>query len=225
MILEGYVTDKSKSPITNAIIEVKGENFATLYRTESDRSGYYKLDIPAGRYPFLTAVKDYGTNYLEYWCQNILLPCSGSLNVRIDKLEVYGLHVFSVKGNGNSLMVYFRPMSLRKFQHGMQDIAPDDIVIKAMIDNMEVPVIRTNLVKEFAGGREMSAYLIQVETGESNMPWHKFDLQITDTDDFDVLKLVGNIFQIDAGNGADTDNTDSCHDKFSLYQYIFAELR
>ena len=28
----------------------------------------------------------------------------------------------------------------------------------------------------------MSAYLIQVETSEINMPWHKFDLQITDID-------------------------------------------
>ena len=183
MILEGHVTDKNKLPITNAIIEIKGENFATLYQTESDGIGYYKLDIPAGKYPFLTAVKDYGTNYLEYWCQNISLPYSSSLDMRIDKLEVYGLHVFSVKGSGNSLMVYFRPMSLCKFQEGMQDIAPDGIVIKVTIDNEEVRVIRTNLVKEFAGGRDMSAYLIQVETSKANMPWHKLDLEITDADD------------------------------------------
>ena len=50
-----------------------------------------------------------------------------------------------------------------------------------------------------------------------NRTFCAFADQIADTDDFDVLKLVGNIFQIDAGNGTDTDNTDSCHDKFSLY--------
>ena len=133
-----------------------------------------------GQYPFLTAVRDYGVSYLEYWCQNISLQANMYLNVSFDKLEIYGLHVFSVKGAGNSLMVYFRPMSLPKFQQGMQDIAPDGIVIKVSIDNQEMRVISTNLVKEFAGGRELSAYLIQIETRESDIPWRKLDLQITD---------------------------------------------
>lgn len=182
MKLEGYVTDKNNAPIANALIELKGETFVTLFSTESKEDGYYMLDIPKGQYLFLTAVKDYGANYLEYWCQNISLQADMSLNVSFDKLEIYGLHVFSVKGASNSLMVYFRPMSLPKFQQGMQDIAPDDIVIKATIDNQEMRVINTNMVKEFAGGRELTAYLIQVETNESNIPWHKFDLEITDAD-------------------------------------------
>ncbi len=55
MILEGYVTDKNKSPVANALIEVKGEDFITLFSAESNESGYYKLDMPAGKYPFLTA--------------------------------------------------------------------------------------------------------------------------------------------------------------------------
>ena len=182
MILDGYVTDKNKLPIANALVEIKGENFVTLFSTESKEDGYYVLDIPKGQYPFLTAVKDYGVNYLEYQCQNISLQADMSLNVSFDKLEIYGLHAFSVKGAGNSLMVYFRPMSLPKFQQGVLDIAPEDIVIKATIDNQEMRVINTNVVKEFAGGRELTAYLIQVETSESNIPWHKFDLQITDAD-------------------------------------------
>ncbi len=62
MILEGYVTDKNKSPVANALIEVKGEDFITLFSAESNESGYYKLDMPAGKYPFLTAVKDYAIN-------------------------------------------------------------------------------------------------------------------------------------------------------------------
>ena len=58
MILEGYVTDKNKSPIANAIVEVKGNNFVTLFSAESNDEGYYKLDIHTGKYTFLTAVKD-----------------------------------------------------------------------------------------------------------------------------------------------------------------------
>lgn len=182
MILEGHVTDKNKMPIVNALVEVKEDNFVTLFSAESSNDGYYKFDIPAGKYPFLTAVKDYGVNYLEYWCQSISLQNNMTLDISIDKLEIYGLHVFSVKGAGNSLMVYFRPMSLPKFQQGAQDIVPENITIKAILDDKEIPVIATNLVKEFAGGREMSAYLIQVETSASNIPWHKFDVQITDID-------------------------------------------
>ena len=182
MKLEGYVTDKNQAPIARALIEVKDENFVTLFSTESNDDGYYVLDMPTDLYPYLTAVKDYGVNFLEYWCQNISLQADMSLNLSFDKLEIYGLHVFSVKGAGNSLMVYFRPMSLPKFQQGMQDIAPDNIVIKASIDDQEVRVINTNSVKEFAGGCELSAYLIQIETTESDEPWQKFDIQITDAD-------------------------------------------
>ena len=66
-------------------------------------------------------------------------------------------------------MEYYRPMSLPKFQQGMQDSAPENIAIKASIDNQEIHVINTNLVKEFADGLELSAYLIQVETSTSNI--------------------------------------------------------
>ena len=184
MKIAGYVTDKNKEPIANALIEIKGEDFVTLFSTESNEDGYFVLEIPKGKYPFLTAVKDYGVNYLEYWCQNISLQTDMYLNISFDKLEIYGLHVFSVKGAGNSLMVYFRPMSLPKFQQGMTDIAPNDIVIKATIDNQEMRVINTNMVKEFSGGRELTAYLIQVETSDDNISWYKFDLQITDADNY-----------------------------------------
>ena len=67
---------------------------------------------------------------------------------------------FRVKGAGNSLMEYYRPMSLPKFQQGMQDSAPENIAIKASINNQELHVIYTNLVKEFADGRQLSANLI-----------------------------------------------------------------
>lgn len=92
-----------------------------------------------------------------------------TLEVSFSKLEIYELHVFPVKGARNSLIVYYRPMSLPKFQQGMQDSAPENIAIKASIDNQEIRVINTNLVKEFAGGRESYAYLIQVETSTSNI--------------------------------------------------------
>ena len=45
MKIEGDVTDKNKAPIANALVEIKGENFVTLFSTESKEDGYYVLDI------------------------------------------------------------------------------------------------------------------------------------------------------------------------------------
>lgn len=182
MILDGYVRTPNNTPIANAVVEIKSDDFTTIYGTESNENGYYQFDIPAGQYPFLVAVKDYAIEYLEYWCQNIPLHNNMSLDVSFDTLEIYGLNAFSVKGAGNSLMIYFRPMSLAKFQMGECDIAPEDITIKVLIDRKECPIILTNMVKEFAGDREMSAYLIQIKTDGINKPWNKLDIQIRDKD-------------------------------------------
>ena len=109
MLLSGFITDKNQAPIANAAVDLKDEHFETVYQAFSDYAGHYQLDVPPGHYPFLTAVKDYAVHYLEYWCQDIPLIQPVSLDVILDRLEVYGLHVFPVKGAGNGLMAYFRP--------------------------------------------------------------------------------------------------------------------
>ena len=182
MILEGYVKNKDGMPVENAAVEIKDSKFVTVYSTESGKEGYYHFDIPAGTYPFLVAVKDYGVSCLEYWCQNIPLQQAMSLDVSFDTLEVYGLHIFSVKGAGNGFMVYFRPMSLLKFQQGEQDIAPEGMTVRVLIDEKETSVTAVNKVKEIVAGQELSAYLIQVEEPDSNACWHKAEVQITDKD-------------------------------------------
>ena len=180
MILNGYVTSNNQIPIANAVLEIKGDDFVTIYHTQSDETGYYQFDIPAGQ--FLTAVKEYGVNNLEYWCQNIDLQNDLSLDVSFGKLEVYGLHVFPVKGSGNGLMVYFRPMSLDKFQRGEQDIVPDGISIRVTLDETEVSVAAVNRVTEIAADRKMTAFLIQIDSANHSPSWKKLDLQITDSD-------------------------------------------
>lgn len=183
MILEGYVKNKNNEPMENAMVEIKGEDFITIYSTESDEKGYYRFDIPESTYPFMIAVKDYAVKYLEYWSQNIPLTQNMSLDVRVDMLEIYGLHAFRVKGAGNTLMIYFRPMSLAKFQQGEKDIAPELAAVKVVIDEKEVPVILQNEVKEFAGGKNMMAYLIQVDTSDIGKEWKKLEVEIRDKED------------------------------------------
>lgn len=180
MILEGYVTAKNKRPMAGALVEVKNDRFQTMYSTQSDDTGHYQLDIPAGRYPFLTAVKEYAVHYLEYWCQNISLQSNMTLDVSFDQLEIYGLHAFTVKGGMNSLMVYFRPMSLQKFLQGMSDIVPDGMNITVFLDEEEVPVLKTNYVQEMAGEQAMTACLIQVDASGKTTPWQKLEVRVID---------------------------------------------
>ena len=96
MKLYGNVTDKNNNPIADADIIILSEQFEPIFQTTSDDKGCYFLDLPSGRYPFLAAVKDYGENNLEYWCQNLDLTHDLNLDVSFDTLEIYGLHIFRV---------------------------------------------------------------------------------------------------------------------------------
>lgn len=182
MLLSGFITDKNQAPIANAAVDLKDEHFETVYQAFSDDAGHYQLDVPPGHYPFLTAVKEYAVQYLEYWCQDIPLTKPLSLDVSFDRLEVYGLHVFPVKGAGNGLMAYFRPMSLDKYQRGEKDLAPEGISVTALVDGAPAPILQVSPVKEVAGGQEMTAYLVQIQAPSGGTVWNKCELQIQDQD-------------------------------------------
>ena len=179
MILYGYIKDKYNLPVEQATVELKNSSFETLYATCTDTEGYYKFDIPSGYYPFFFAVKGYKETGLEYWCQDIVLNADLHLDAKIDTLEIYGLHAFSVKGAGNGLMIYFRPMALDKFLQGCQDIAPDEIDIKAYVDGKEQAVVNVNKVYEYAGVYKMTAYLVQIDIQTADR-WNKLDVEIWD---------------------------------------------
>ena len=167
-------------------IEVKNEKFETMYQTLSDESGKFELCVPDGSYPFLTAVCDYGGQYLEYWAQNVPAQREPELHIRIDTLEVYGLHAFIVKGAANTLSIYFRPMSLEKFKAGEDDIAPvlteNDITVT--VNGRESKIYVVNLVREYVGEerRCLSAYLIQSSIPEGIKEWERIDITICDTE-------------------------------------------
>ena len=131
--------------------------------------------MPDGLYPFLTAVRDYGNQYLEYWAQNVPAQQDLELHIRIDTLEVYGLHAFIVKGAANTLHIYFRPMSLEKFKAGEADIAPvlNEKDITVAVNGRESKVYVVNLVREYIGeeNRHLLAYLIQSSIPEGIKEW------------------------------------------------------
>jgi hypothetical protein len=180
MLLSGYTKDKNSNPIAGANVYIMSERFEPLHQTVSDEKGFYSFDLPAGKYKYLVAVKDYAEKYLEYWCENIDLDGDRTIDARFDTLEVYGLNVFRVMGGHPALMVYFRPMSLEKFRAGEADICPDITSIRAFVNGGEVAVLETNKVREFAVDRSMSAYLIQIALPEGVNEWERVDVEITD---------------------------------------------
>lgn len=179
MLLSGYTRDKDLNPIAGANVYVMSERFEPLHQTVSDEKGFYSFDLLAGKYKYLVAVKDYGEKYLEYWCENIDLSEDRSIDARFDTLEVYGLNAFRVNGAFPALMVYFRPMSLKKALAGEKDICPDITSIRAFVNGGEVSVLETNKVREFAGDRSMGAYLIQAALPEGVNDWERVDVEIT----------------------------------------------
>ncbi|MPM91320.1 hypothetical protein SDC9_138448 [bioreactor metagenome] len=144
------------------------------------------LEAKNGYYTFMVAVKDYGEKFLEFWCQNINLESNITINAAIDKLEVYGLHCFIVKGGYPSMMVYFRPMSLEKFKLGERDICPNMInsSIKVSINGYESKVYKVNKVEEYGRDCSMTAYLVQVSIPKELLPDNKNTLvvQVSDLD-------------------------------------------
>lgn len=183
MILSGYTMDKDSNPIAGANVYIISANFEPLHQALSDENGFYSFDLPEGKYKYLVAVKDYNEKYLEYWCENIDLSEDRIIDARFDTLEVYALNAFRVNGGHPALMVYFRPMSLKKVLAGEKDICPEIKSIRAFVNGAEVAVLETNKVREFAADMTMGAYLIQIALPEGVNDWERLDVEIRDEAD------------------------------------------
>lgn len=172
--------------LASVSIEIKTENFETIYQTFSDKNGKFELYVPDRVYPFLTAVRDYGDQYLEYWAQNVLAQQELELHIHIDTLEVYGLHAFTVKGAANALSIYFRPMSLEKFKACEADIAPvlKENNITVAVNGQKSKIYVVNPVQEYIGEERkyLTAYLIQSSIPEGIQEWERIDITICDSE-------------------------------------------
>ena len=167
-------------------VEIKNEQFETLYEAVSDEAGLFSLFVPDGVYPFLTAVREYGDRCLEYWAQDVPARGELTLDIHIDTVEVYGLHAFHVKGAANALTVYFRPMSLQKFKSGAHDIAPelDKHNITVLIDGQQSKIYTLNRVQEYVGEDVglLTAYLLQTSVPQDADEWKRVDVTVRDND-------------------------------------------
>ncbi len=172
--ISGRVTDFRGKVIVDAEVEIMGCDFKTLYKTHSDASGRYKILVKPGTYLALMACKDYKSKNLEYWVWNVPAYKDLKINPRIDGLEIYAMNAFIPQTPIRSIMIYFRPMSLKRVQNQggvdvvkkmkLVDIAPkilpDDIEIK--INGVRSEILEISSVNESAGkGKQIISYLIQ----------------------------------------------------------------
>ncbi len=184
-ILRGTTIGRERI-LPGVCVEIKNEQFETLFETVSDEAGHFSLSVPDGVYPFLTAVREYGDRYLEYWAQDVPARGELTLDIRIDAVEVYGLHAFHVKGAANALTVYFRPMSLRKFKARAHDIAPelDKRDVTVLVDGQQSEIYTLNRVQEYAGEDTglLTAYLLQASVPQDADKWKQVDVTVRDSD-------------------------------------------
>ena len=174
MRLHGRVTDFEDRPLDNAVVRMLGRDFRRDVATAvTDEHGMYGVEIEGGTYLAVWICKDYKEKALEYWAWHVPVYDDLELNARVDGLEVYGLNAFWPR-HASVLMVYFRPMSLKRFQaweavkHGepglidiSPDLGPEDIEVS--IDGEPAPLLSVNKVREQTPPDYMDAYLVHVQ--------------------------------------------------------------
>lgn len=173
--LSGKVTDYNGNPIDSAVVLIKDQNFKDVYTTFSDIDGNYSLEIEKGTYYGLASVRmqDYGKTKLEFWAWNLIVDNDMNLDIKYDKLEVYGVNVFRVQGAYPGYTIYFRPMALSRYfeenaDQNNPDLAPEkeNLDVQVYINDKPVIVNLVQKVKEFAGKDTLNAYLIHTDLGE-----------------------------------------------------------
>lgn len=181
-IISGQVMDKNHQPVEGANVIVMNRDFEPIYYTLTDAEGRYSLEMPNGEYPFFLAVKDYKENFLEYWCNDIHLQGKLELCCQIDKLEIYGINLFEVKGAAPALTIYFRPMSLEKALMNAEDIAPDitEQSLSCLVNGERCDLLMMNQVKEYTQDGPMTAYLIQISKPRNMAARNKLDIILKD---------------------------------------------
>jgi len=199
--IKGKVTDFSGKPIVSAMIEAKTNLFEMKYHAFSDKNGNYSISVEQGTYIGISCVRlaDYGTNNLEFWAWNVPAHNDMTINMRYERLEVYGLNVFKIQGAHRGYSIYCRPMSLTRYLEWgknptpLMNFAPnpDKIRVEVTINGSSAKVNMVEKVKEYAGKQTAEAYMIYTDLGAAtNKPYDEIRVTITDLENGDKGEAV-----------------------------------
>jgi hypothetical protein len=199
--ISGKVTDFSGKPIVSAMIEAKTKLFDMKYHAFSDKNGNYSISVEEGNYIAFSCIRmaDYGKTNLEFWAWNVPAYNNMTINMRYERLEVYGLNVFRIQGAQRGYTIYCRPMSLtrylewEKYPISPMNLAPnpDKMRVEVTINGSTAKVNMVEKVKEYAGKQTMDAYLIYTDLGAvTNKPYDEIRVTITDLENGDKGEAI-----------------------------------
>lgn len=209
--ISGMVSDFEDQPVDGALVEIKHSNFETAYETLTDKNGQYRLRVSKGKYLALASLKmsEYPVagstlpkeeQRLEFWAWNLIAEEDMLLNIKYDRLEVYGVNVFRVQGAHPGYTIYCRPMSLtRGFSEPGKDLdfvdlcpPPEELEVIVKINGHPVKVNMKEKVKEYVSNGICYAYLLHVDlpSEKANKNYDIFHIEMTDLKNGDKGEAV-----------------------------------
>ena len=166
--ISGKVTDYKGKPIDSCTVLIYNPDFTEAYETISDSQGDYVLDsIPKGRYAAIAAMRinEYPRLLqvaskdmkLEFRAWNVIADRDIILNIRYDKLELYGTTAFLEYGGRQELLIYTRPRSVTKV------IAYQNFVNKSEAEKNSIVTVEPKYMTfdVYADGKPLEIYSIQ----------------------------------------------------------------
>lgn len=200
--ITGRVTDFDGNPLDSVTVGWMNPAFDGQYYTTTDSDGRYCARIPKGRYASAGGLNmsEYvitgstlpeAEQRLEYWHWNYIADRDTVSDFRYHRLEVYGIHAFQIPGGTPGFMLYFRPMSLTRFQTWVRAGRPagdnaltpplDSARIEVTIDGDSVPIRLAQPVKEYFDNENWSgAYLLFVDRPAKHHPVKTFRIVMKD---------------------------------------------
>lgn len=181
--IQGTISDYLGHPIAGASVFVQDRDFKDLYQVKADDKGHYRLCLPKGSYPYLSAIREenyansprfdgnVGEARLEFWSWGFVADRDTTLDIHYDKMEVYGVNVFQIQGATPAFQIFARPMSIQRTIAWMADksrpahLAPsmDRLKVEVYVDGQPVEVLHKQKVDEYVSeGQMMDACLITV---------------------------------------------------------------
>ena len=203
----GKVTDFNGTPLSGAEVRLMNDKFEDIHVTYTDDQGNYEIKAEKGVYFHFYACKDYKVNYLEYWAGNIPIFDDMELNAQIDGLEIYSLTAFRVKWGFPQLMLYFRPMSLKRANE-LEKIGNINFKEKIVDESIKIIDIAPELTKEdievHVNGEKSEVYQVNkvLEYGSEGQSIYSYLVHVSlnkDVNKFEYNKVHLSLFDRKTG--------------------------
>ncbi|MCD8182967.1 MAG: carboxypeptidase-like regulatory domain-containing protein [Bacteroides sp.] len=135
------MTDYGGQPIDSASVWWQNPQFDNVVEVATDKDGCYTARVPEGKYKSVASI--YFPSYahtalksglpeaehrLEFWVWDFIADRDTTLDIRYNRMEVYGLRAFSIPGAMPAYQIYVRPMSLTRTYEWMKTAKPSSIV-------------------------------------------------------------------------------------------------